>query len=69
MPSSRRTWQCASTAPASKAAWVASTCSALVIGTAGLSALVGTEPVIATVTMQGADTVLLRGGGDDPRTA
>ena len=53
VPSSLRTWQCASDAPASYDACVDSTCSATVIGTAGLSFLVGTEPVIATVMMQG----------------
>ena len=40
-------------APASNASWVDSTCSATEIGTAGLSRLVGSEPVIATVMMQG----------------
>ena len=40
-------------APASKASCVLSTCSATVIGTAGLSAFCGTEPVIATQMMQG----------------
>src|SRR3569623_1672403 len=53
VPSSFRTWQCASDAPASSEACVDSTCSATVIGTAGLSFLVGTDPVIATVMMQG----------------
>ncbi len=40
-------------APASKAARVESTCSLMVIGTAGLCSLRGTEPVIATVMMHG----------------
>ena len=40
-------------APASNAAWVDSTCSLTVIGTAGLCSLRGTEPVIATVMMHG----------------
>jgi hypothetical protein len=53
VPSSLRTWQCASEAPASNEACVDSTCSSTVIGTAGLSFLVGTDPVIATVMMQG----------------
>ncbi len=51
--SSLRTWMCTSVAPASKAAWVLSTCSATVTGTAGLSFLRGTEPVMATATTQG----------------
>jgi hypothetical protein len=40
-------------APASNASWVDSTCSAMLIGTAGLFSLRGREPVIATVMMQG----------------
>ena len=40
--------------PASKAAWVDSICSEGVTGTAGLSFLVGTEPVIAQVTIHGS---------------
>ncbi len=52
-PSSFLTWQWAMVAPASKASWVDSTCSATVIGTAGLSAFCGTEPVMATQMMQG----------------
>jgi hypothetical protein len=40
-------------APASKAACVLSICSVTVMGTAGLSAFVGSEPVIATQIMQG----------------
>jgi hypothetical protein len=40
-------------APASTAAWLLSTCSDTVIGTAGLLALVGTDPVIAQHKMQG----------------
>ena len=53
MPSSLRTCRCASVAPASNAAWVDSTCSAIVIGTAGLFSFFGSEPVMATVMMQG----------------
>src|SRR6478672_3171878 len=44
---------CARVAPASKASLVLSICSVGVIGTAGLSFLRGTEPVIATVTTTG----------------
>ena len=51
--SSLRTCRCTSVAPASKAACVDSTCSATVIGTAGLSFLRGSEPVMATEMMQG----------------
>ncbi len=40
-------------APASMAARELSTCSAIVVGTAGLFALVGTEPVMAQQRMQG----------------
>ena len=40
-------------APASKAACVDSICSLTVIGTAGLSDFCGSEPVMATVIMQG----------------
>ena len=40
-------------APASNAAWVLSICSDTVMGTAGLSALVGNDPVMATQMMQG----------------
>jgi len=40
-------------APASNAEWVYSTCSSMVIGTAGLFAFCGTEPVMATQRMQG----------------
>src|SRR3954465_843264 len=43
--SSLRTWMCTSEAPASNASWVDSICSAVEIGTAGLSFLRGTEPV------------------------
>lgn len=42
-------------APASNAAWVLSICSETEIGTAGLSACVGTLPVIATQIIQGLD--------------
>src|SRR5690348_2075020 len=58
--SSLRTWQWTSVAPASNASCVESTCSAIVIGTAGLSRLVGSEPVIATVMMQGVSMALPR---------
>src|SRR5215469_7376278 len=54
LPASSRTWQCARVAPASNASWVDSICSLIVIGTAGLSAFVGNDPVIATVMIQGA---------------
>ena len=47
-PSSLRTCRCTSAAPASKASWVDSICSAGVTGTAGLSAFFGSEPVMAT---------------------
>src|SRR5215831_3017224 len=53
VPSSLRTCTCTSAAPASYDACVDSTCSAIEIGTAGLSVCFGTEPVIATVMMQG----------------
>ena len=54
-PLSSRTWMWTSDAPASKASWVLSTCSAGVIGTAGFCALVGWLPVMATVRMAGVD--------------
>src|SRR5215470_16287371 len=44
---------CATEAPASKASWVDSICSLGVIGTAGVSALRGMAPVIATVMIAG----------------
>ena len=53
VPSSLRTCRWTSVAPASNAAWVDSTCSATLIGTAGLSAFFGSDPVIATEMMQG----------------
>src|SRR3954453_4254856 len=53
VPSSLGTWRWTSVAPASKAACVDSICSATLIGTAGLSAFFGSEPVIATEMMQG----------------
>lgn len=40
-------------APASTAAKLLSTCSEILIGTAGLAAFVGTEPVMAQHKMQG----------------
>src|SRR5918996_519336 len=60
-PSSLRTWQCASVAPASNASCVDSTCSATAIGTAGLSFLLGSDPVMATVITQGPDMGGTRG--------
>lgn len=45
----------------SSAAWVDSTCSAMEIGTAGLSRFCGKELVMATVTMQGVITACLHG--------
>jgi len=48
-----RTWAWTMLAPASKASCVLSICSGTVIGTAGLSALRGSDPVIATQMMQG----------------
>src|SRR5215510_1376865 len=51
--SSLRTCTCTIAAPASYAACVDSTCSLTVIGTAGLFSFRGTDPVIATVMMQG----------------
>src|SRR3954470_1574197 len=51
--SSLRTWMWASVAPASKAWCVDSICSDGRIGTAGLSFLRGTEPVMATATTTG----------------
>ena len=64
-PSSSRTCRWTSVAPASNASCVDSTCSAGEIGTAGLSFLPGSEPVMATVMMQGfvmscSDTRLAR---------
>ncbi len=59
VPSSLRTCRCTSVAPASKASCVDSICSDAAIGTAGLSFLPGTEPVIATVMMQGFVTAIL----------
>ena len=53
LPSSSRTWAWTMEAPALNAAWVLSICSAMVIGTAGLLALVGKDPVMATQMMQG----------------
>ena len=51
--SSLRTCRWTSVAPASKASCVDSICSEIVIGTAGLSFFFGSDPVIATVMMQG----------------
>lgn len=48
-----------SVAPASKASCVDSICSAAVIGTAGLSAFFGSEPVIAQVMTQGVVMLVL----------
>ncbi len=57
-----RTWMWTSVAPASNAAWVLSTCSAGVVGSAGLSALRGTEPVMATAITTGLEAVALKDG-------
>src|SRR5215213_11145098 len=51
--SSLRTWMCTSDAPASNASCFDSICSAVEIGTAGLSFLRGTEPVMATAMTTG----------------
>ena len=53
LSSGLRTWMWTRVAPASKAAWVLSTCSVGVVGTAGLSALRGTDPVMATAMTTG----------------
>jgi hypothetical protein len=53
LSSSLRTCRCTSVAPASYDAWVDSTGSATLMGTAVLSFLRGNEPVIATEMMQG----------------
>src|SRR3954454_15925690 len=53
LSSGLRTWIWTSEAPASKASWVDSICSDTVTGSAGLSFLRGTEPVIATVMTAG----------------
>ena len=50
---------CATLAPASKASCVDSICSLGVTGTAGVSALRGMAPVIATVMMAGVVMVML----------
>src|SRR5487761_1940269 len=60
--SSLRTCRCTSVAPASNASCADSICSATEIGTAGLSFFFGTEPVMATVMMQGVLTTDLREG-------
>src|SRR3954452_12348912 len=54
LSSGLRTWMCTSEAPASYASRVLSTCSAGVVGTAGLSFLRGTDPVIATAMTTGS---------------
>ena len=53
VPSSFLTCKCAIEAPALNALLVLSICSSIVIGTAGLSLFVGTDPVIATQIMHG----------------
>src|ERR1700761_9596591 len=53
LSSGLRTWMWTSVAPFSKAACVLSICSAGVIGTAGLSFLRGTDPVMAQATTAG----------------
>src|SRR5438105_11069286 len=60
VPWSLTTCRCTSVAPASKASCVDSICSDAAIGTAGLSFLPGTEPVIATVMMQGFVMAILQ---------
>ncbi len=54
LSSGLRTWMCTKEAPASNAACVLSTCSAGVVGTAGLSFFRGTDPVIATAMTTGS---------------
>src|SRR5262245_25556975 len=76
-PASSRTWICTSAAPASKAACVDSICSSGVIGTAGLLAFCGRDPVMATLMTAGRDmpriipqfgsTCLSRAGGIQSR--
>src|SRR5579862_2196964 len=51
--SALRTWMWASEAPASNASRMDSICSAGVIGTAGLSRFLGTDPVMATAITTG----------------
>lgn len=51
-PSESRACMCTSAAPAAKASCVLSIISGTEIGTAGVSDLRGTEPLIATVMMQ-----------------
>jgi hypothetical protein len=58
-----RTWICTIVAPASKASWVDSICSSGVTGSAGLSFLRGTEPVIATAIGTGLDMTVSFGNG------
>ena len=53
LSSGLRTWICATEAPASKASCVDLICSLGVTGTAGVSALRGIAPVMATVMMAG----------------
>ena len=56
--SALRTWAWMMLAPASTAACALSICSAMLIGTAGLSSLRGTDPVIAQHRMQGLPATL-----------
>src|SRR6187549_2389301 len=62
LSSGLRTWIWTSEAPASNASWVDSICSDTVTGSAGLSFLRGTEPVIATVMTAGLMISLHQGG-------
>src|SRR5919107_2984586 len=59
LSSGLRTWMWTSEAPASNASWVDSICSDTVTGSAGLSFLRGTDPVIATVITAGLMILLL----------
>ena len=53
VPSSLRTWAWTMVAPASNASCADSICSGTVIGTAGLSDFLGSDPVMAQQIMQG----------------
>ncbi len=67
LSSGLRTWICATVAPASNASWVDSICSLGVTGTAGVSALRGMAPVIATVMMAGTVMGMFSGALDERR--
>ena len=60
LSSGLRTWIWTNEAPTSKASCVNSICSVTVTGTAGLSRLVGTEPVMATAITIGLIPSLLK---------